>query len=133
MGTNIPCPIGMEIDNSEECEDARLWAYDLGISLYSSRSSSVYEGSWTSVPSHCSYQSGSVPNAGDLAFHFNTKDTNDVANFESGGYKMNCRKGTNCNVGSFAITAHLFEIILLRLNIKMYYIIEPPFQAKMNY
>merc|ERR1712209_75604 len=33
MGTNIPCPIGMEIDNSEECEDARLWAYDLGINL----------------------------------------------------------------------------------------------------
>ena len=125
MGTNIPCPIGMEIDNSEECEDARLWAYDLGISLYSSRSSSVYVGSWDHVPSQCSYQSG-----GDLTFHFNTRDIDDVASFESGVYKMICRKGTNCNVGSLAITSHLFETILLRLNRKMYYVIESFFRQK---
>jgi len=90
MGTNIPCPIGMEIDNSEECEDARLWAYDLGISFYASRSSSVYVGDWGHVPSQCSYQSG-----GDLTFHFNKNDVDDVASFESGGYKMICRKGKN--------------------------------------
>ena len=130
MGTNIPCPIGMEIDNYEECEDARLWAYDLGINLYSSRSSSVYGGSWTYVPSQCSYQSGSVSSDGDLTFHFNTRDIDDVANFESGFYKMICRKGTNCNVVSLAITSHLFEIILLRLNRKMYYVIESCFRQK---
>ena len=99
MGTNIPCPIGMEIDNAEECEDARLWAYDLGINFYTSRSSSVVEGSWSHVPSQCSYQS-----AGDLSYHFNKNDVDDVASFESGGYKMICRKGNNWNVGSLAIT-----------------------------
>ena len=124
MATNVPCPIGMEIDNSEECEDARLWAYDLGINLYSSRSSSVYVGSWSNAPSQCSYQSGSVSNDnGDLAFHFNKKDIDDVANFESGYYKMICRKGTDCNVGSLAITSYLFEIMLQRLNKKMYYVL----------
>ena len=130
MGTNIPCPIGMEIDNYEECEDARLWAYDLGINLYSSRSSFVYGGSWTYVPSQCSYQSGSVSSDGDLTFHFNTRDIDDVANFESGFYKMICRKGNNCNLGSLAITSLLFETILQRLNRKIYYVIQSFFRQK---
>ena len=122
MGTNTPCPIGMEIDTSEECEDARLWAYDLGLNFYNSRSSSVYGGSWTYVPSQCSYQSGSVSSDGDLTFHFNTRDIDDVANFESGLYKMICRKGTNCDVGLLDITSHLLLTILQRLNRKMYYV-----------
>ena len=122
MGTNVPCPIGMEIDNSEECEDARLWAYDLGISFYASRSSSVVVGSWNHVPSQCSYQSGSVSDDGDLTFHFNTGDFDGVASFESGFYKMICRKGTECNVGSLSITSHLFETMLHRLNRKMYHV-----------
>ena len=125
MGTNTPCPIGMEIDTSEECEDARLWAHDLGLNFYASRSSIVYVGSWSHVPFQCSYQSG-----GDLTFHFSKMDNDDVANFESGAYKMICRKGTNCNVVSLAITSHLFEIILLRLNRKMYYVIESCFRQK---
>ena len=96
MGTNVPCPIGMEIDNSEECEDARLWAYDLGINLYSSRSSSVYVGYFKNAPSKCSYQSGTTSNDnGDLTFHFNTRDSDDVARFESGYNKKICRKGTD--------------------------------------
>ena len=118
MATNVPCPIGMEIDNSEECEDARLWAYDLGINFYNSRSSSVYVGNWDYVPSQCSYQSGN-----DLTFHFNTRDIDDVANFESGYYKMICRKGTDCNVGSLAITSHLLETMLQCLNRKMYHVL----------
>ena len=130
MGTNIPCPIGMEIDNSEECEDARLWAYDLGINFYSSRSSSVYVGTWNHVPFQCSYQSGTVSNAGDLAFHFNTQDNDDVASFESGAYKMICRKGTNCDVGLLDITSHLLLTILQRLNRKMYYVIQSFFRQK---
>ena len=106
MGTNVPCPIGMEIDNDEECEDARLWAYDLGINFYSSRSSKVYVVSSSNAPSQCSYQSGSISDSGDLAYLFNTRDTDDVANFESGFYKMICRKGTNYTVGLLSIISH---------------------------
>ena len=87
------------------------------------RSSSVHVGSWSNAPSQCSYQSGSISNDGDLAFHFNKKDIDDVANFESGYYKMICRKGTDCNVHSMAITSHLLETMLQRLNRKMYYVL----------
>ena len=88
MATGVHCPIGMDIDTDVECEDALLWAFDLGINLYSTRSSSVVSGSWGSVPYKCSYQSG-----GDLAYHFNSRDTGEPTAFLSGNYKMICRKG----------------------------------------
>ena len=85
----------MEIDTTEECEDALLWAYDLGINLYASRSSAVYVGYWGHVPYQCSYQSGSLSDdSGDLTYHFSTYDSpDDVSSFETGFYKMICKKG----------------------------------------
>ena len=88
MATGVHCPIGMDIDTNVECEDALLWAFDLGINMYSSRSSSVYSGSWGHVPYKCSYQSG-----GDLTYHFNSHDSGEPSDFLSGTYKKICRKG----------------------------------------
>ena len=90
MPKGIKCPKGTEITTEEECTEAFEYAEQLGIVL--GRRKHLVSGSWSHVPSHCSYQAG-----GDKAFHFNARNTSKVRNFENGMYQMICKTG---NVGN---------------------------------
>ena len=87
MGPVEVCPSGSAITTQEECESALHLAEDFGITL--AGRTSLISGSWSNVPSGCSYQAG-----GDNAFHFNSRTgITTVANFNSGFYGMICKKG----------------------------------------
>ena len=90
MPKGIKCPKGTEITTEEECTEAFEYAEQLGIVL--GRRKHLVSGSWSHVPSHCSYQAG-----GDKAFHFNARNTSNVRHFENGMYQMICKTG---NVGN---------------------------------
>ena len=103
MAGSVNCPIGMGIETVEECEDALLWALDLGINMYSSRSSSVVQARRSYDPYQCHYQSG-----GDLAFHFNTYDSgSDSSGFINGDDKLICRKGIKYQHQCFDVHIHI--------------------------
>ena len=86
MGKAEHCPSGSEITTQSDCDSALQHAEELGITL-SSRNTLVV-GSWATLPYQCSYQHN-----GDQAFHFNSMQTNDAADFLNGGYHMICKNG----------------------------------------
>ena len=91
MGKGIECKEGTEITTKYECEKALDYAEELGIDLGGRKH--LVSGSWSYVPSHCSYQAG-----GDKAFHFNARNTSNVRHFENGMYQMICKTGNTGNV-----------------------------------
>ena len=86
MGQAELCPSGSEITSTDECNRALEFASELGITLGNRKN--LISGSWGHVPYQCSYQAG-----GDQAFTFNRRETNNVASFVNGGYRMICNNG----------------------------------------
>ena len=86
MGQAELCPSGAEITTEDECDSALQQATELGITLQGRKT--LVAGSWDRLPHQCSYQYH-----GDNAFHFNNEQTNNVAKFVNGAYRMICRKG----------------------------------------
>ena len=86
MGPAELCPSGAEITTRDECNSALQQAAELGITGMGRKS--LQAGSWGHVPYQCSYQ-----HKGDQAFHFNSRQTNDVAAFLNGQYPMICKNG----------------------------------------
>ena len=84
MGQAELCPSGTEL-TEDECHSAVEHASDLGITLGDRK---IVANSWGHVPPHCSYQ-----HKGDQAYHFNRKNTNNVAAFINGQYRMICKNG----------------------------------------
>ena len=99
MDEKIDCPEGTHITNKTECEEALNYAKELGIVL--GRRKHLVSGSWSHVPSHCSYQAG-----GDQAFHFNRRKTSNVKLLKRKMYQMICKTG---NAGN----AHYTFILLV--------------------
>ena len=99
MDPGIDCPEGTQITEEEDCKDALDYAEELGIDL--GRRKHLVSGSWSHVPSHCSYQAG-----GDKAFHFNRRKTSNVKLLKRKMYQMICKTG---NAGN----AHYTFILLV--------------------